>query len=424
MPLSGRRGPTIPPRLCWTALWISFGLLGKTLATLADEGCVDWAGWSDPNGNTCDMYSTQGWCTSTGETGPTWNTTSNGAINDFNDNVSGLSALEACCGCGSFCVDLEGWVDSDGDNCATWVAERWCTADGTQGDGWDSSWGVVSSFTDRNGISAARACCGCGGGGARSHFRDALTTSVSTATCTDVGGWADAVGDGCDKWVQNEWCDTNGAAVGPGWDASWGTVASYAVGGIGPLVACCGCGGGVYSNQNAGSTTTETPCENHYGWRDPNGSTCEVYGKLRWCTAKGTAGPGWDTRWGAINDVQGTNQLTPMQACCACSQWGAIGPVAPQPGSSSDTSALSWAVVVFVVVSVCVFLVCLLIYSFLHTRHQSHILDEATLLARPTAKRASISIIGKSMAEKSKLDVQLSWDNSGLSEEEHQGWQG
>lgn len=57
------------------------------------------------------------------------------------------------------CKDRTNWMDTDGDNCEThYYAETWCE-NGTVTDPQN-----VSKYADNSGVSAAEACCNCGGG--------------------------------------------------------------------------------------------------------------------------------------------------------------------------------------------------------------------------------------------------------------------
>lgn len=49
-------------------------------------------------------------------------------------------------------------VDNYGSTCKSYVQNKWCTATGKPGSGWDKSWGTAIA------PSAAKYCCGCGGG--------------------------------------------------------------------------------------------------------------------------------------------------------------------------------------------------------------------------------------------------------------------
>ncbi|KAK3233499.1 hypothetical protein CYMTET_56210 [Cymbomonas tetramitiformis] len=63
----------------------------------------------------------------------------------------------------SRCVDsIVGWVDIDGDDCATYETARYCTIDGEDGDGLDE--GQTLAQYGVNGTDAADVCCICGAG--------------------------------------------------------------------------------------------------------------------------------------------------------------------------------------------------------------------------------------------------------------------
>jgi len=56
------------------------------------------ADWTDADGYSCLSYTQENWCTVNGEYGSNWNETDYGAFSDY--AVDGVSALDACCGCG------------------------------------------------------------------------------------------------------------------------------------------------------------------------------------------------------------------------------------------------------------------------------------------------------------------------------------
>lgn len=56
-----------------------------------------------------------------------------------------------------------GWTDIKGFSCEYYSSALWCTRDGKVGPKWQESWGPLSIFS-RETISAAQACCECGGG--------------------------------------------------------------------------------------------------------------------------------------------------------------------------------------------------------------------------------------------------------------------
>jgi len=95
------------------------------------EGCVDSAGWLDLNGDSCSTIAAAGACQYS--------------------TVNGVTASEACCGCGggsasSDCTDIVGWLDAGGDTCSTIAVNNWCP---------------VSADYAVNGVDANQACCGC-----------------------------------------------------------------------------------------------------------------------------------------------------------------------------------------------------------------------------------------------------------------------
>jgi len=110
------------------------------------------------------------------------------------------------------------------------VEQQWCSPNGSYGPGWNTSaWGTFDDYA-ANGVNASQACCGCGGG--------------RTDGCQDSPkGWADSYGYSCLVYVQDQWCDVNGA-YGNGWKFYWLTFQRYAVNGVDARKGCCGCGGG------------------------------------------------------------------------------------------------------------------------------------------------------------------------------------
>merc|ERR1712151_443499 len=63
----------------------------------------------------------------------------------------------------SACVSSPSWADIEGDDCATYAAQLWCTKDARPGVGWHSEWGTLNDFKADE-MSALEACCACGGG--------------------------------------------------------------------------------------------------------------------------------------------------------------------------------------------------------------------------------------------------------------------
>lgn len=82
------------------------------------------------------------------------------------------------------CVDSPpDWVDVDGDGCDVYAEYTLCSLYG----GW------VPGLNDD--LVAQQACCVCGGG---------------SNGCSDVEGWVDSDGDGCDVYEQNDYCSLYG----------------------------------------------------------------------------------------------------------------------------------------------------------------------------------------------------------------------
>ena len=55
------------------------------------------------------------------------------------------------------------FVDSEGDDCKTYVDEKWCKPNGDYGENWDPKWGPFNDY-ERDGYDANH-CPGCGCGG-------------------------------------------------------------------------------------------------------------------------------------------------------------------------------------------------------------------------------------------------------------------
>lgn len=195
-------------RNSWGAAWGEKGFMrlaiGKNLCKIASEptatstshvvpaptpspgGCHDVPkDWRSSEGDPCSIYELNSYCTAEGREGLGWNHCAWGSITDYADD-KGISALQACCACGggsdpapplpptpapppSNCTDdPKNWKSSEGDSCCAYVWDSYCTPQGGEGPSWDPSWGPISDYADKQGISALQACCGCGGGKKRS----------------------------------------------------------------------------------------------------------------------------------------------------------------------------------------------------------------------------------------------------------------
>lgn len=161
----------------------------------AENGCVDATGpWADTEGDGCDAYAANSWCTTLGGQGPGWDGES-GPLRDYADH--GKDATQACCACGggqpykpadAQCRDVHGWTDMEGDACEDYAREQYCTEIGQLGPGWkQGEWGLLSDYAV-DGKDATKACCACGGGEAGTE-------------CWDKKGWLDPEGDSCGVYV-------------------------------------------------------------------------------------------------------------------------------------------------------------------------------------------------------------------------------
>jgi len=222
--------------------------------TIAPIGpCTDDPeGWRDSDGDTCEQYVSNKWCTPDGQKGVNFQASS---FEDFRND--GHTALTACCGCGggarratgafdiSFaaialtstvqCHDQPtGWVDRWGLGCADYDAFQCFAA----GDADDANLGST----------AEAACCACGGGVGGERAKSApevVGVASEVGSCVDEpAGWQDSEGVGCEEYVGNDWC----AQEGRFGENFTGDLDSRANGGRTAMTACCGCGGGRLAN--------------------------------------------------------------------------------------------------------------------------------------------------------------------------------
>jgi len=94
-----------------------------------------------------------------------------GGANEDDDDAGDEegAAVEAQAGAPASCEDLlEDWQDAAGRSCEDYEQGRLCTSSGDFGPGWNGSGGipVPSVAVLGRGLSAAEACCACGGGSA------------------------------------------------------------------------------------------------------------------------------------------------------------------------------------------------------------------------------------------------------------------
>lgn len=220
-------------------------------------GCTDVADWKDSDGDGCEEYSDNAWCTSWGLPGVGWHDEW-GSLGSF--STGGNTALTACCVCGggkdasgnmrtaptvptasptdpfhlqtppretwNGCACTYAW-DAD-DNCAG----RCCNPDRDPFGDWcyvadmmceDSDWGYC-----------------------KPEGADEITPyEYTVGGCTDSPGWKDSDGDDCTQYRLNNWCNNDGG-YNAGWNEEWGTFASFAGGPLQESApqACCACGRG------------------------------------------------------------------------------------------------------------------------------------------------------------------------------------
>lgn len=108
------------------------------------SSCKDSIGWVDQDNEGCSYYELNG-C----------------FLNILSANNAGVAARRACCACGggdmdfvdgdaAVCRDYFGFVDEAGDSCDWYILNNSCN--------------LASLYGNSVGVSAAEACCGCGGG--------------------------------------------------------------------------------------------------------------------------------------------------------------------------------------------------------------------------------------------------------------------
>eukprot|EP00418_Pyrodinium_bahamense_P086021 CAMPEP_0179072836 /NCGR_PEP_ID=MMETSP0796-20121207/32260_1 /TAXON_ID=73915 /ORGANISM="Pyrodinium bahamense, Strain pbaha01" /LENGTH=440 /DNA_ID=CAMNT_0020770009 /DNA_START=28 /DNA_END=1347 /DNA_ORIENTATION=- len=165
-----------------------------------------------------------------------------------------LVADEQCQGkdwgyCAPLPASVVHWTDLDGDDCAAYAANEWCTADGGYGPGWHLEWGTFEDYKFM-GLTATSACWQCGSGGAPG----ANPRPNPTPNCTDANGgeWKDVDGDSCRTYASNDWCTAAGG-YGPGWDEAWGTFTDFAAGGLAATSAAAHVGAGKQRHSGAPS---------------------------------------------------------------------------------------------------------------------------------------------------------------------------
>lgn len=187
------------------------------LATCAlAQTCTDLvpSTWQDTDGNNCSSYVDLQFCTPSGHYGEGWIHAAAGFESEgwtVDQGQQGASAV--CCGCGAGVCKDQDWVDSRGYSCYIYEKEGLCSSGAATSD--------LSAYAVDN-VSAADACCSCGGG------------------CQSNETWRDTLGNNCSSYFWSGWCSWTGG-LGPGWNSSWGSLEDYAVNDISAWDACCEC---------------------------------------------------------------------------------------------------------------------------------------------------------------------------------------
>lgn len=142
---------------------------------------------------------------------------------------------------GMQCWDDGDFYDADGDDCAAYVENLYCNADGTAGPHWAPDQ-VFADYTNKKGKHAGTACCGCGGG----KWKDVGNDRTNMECRDNPATFVDSDGHGCEIYSKYSYCNADGT-FGVNW-AEGQTYADYTNAGFTAGTACCGCGGGQGNN--------------------------------------------------------------------------------------------------------------------------------------------------------------------------------
>eukprot|EP00416_Gambierdiscus_australes_P033981 CAMPEP_0171101346 /NCGR_PEP_ID=MMETSP0766_2-20121228/54731_1 /TAXON_ID=439317 /ORGANISM="Gambierdiscus australes, Strain CAWD 149" /LENGTH=584 /DNA_ID=CAMNT_0011561375 /DNA_START=267 /DNA_END=2021 /DNA_ORIENTATION=+ len=277
--------------MCEDAEWGYCFSEDAAAAAAAVQGCADFDDWRDSDGDNCDAYSRNRWCTLEGEEGPGWHREEWGALVTFGAN--GFTALTACCACrggnASAGNASEGRYTYNMCACkSTWQVDNLacanfcCNPDNDIGGSWcmvedfnceDLEWGYCRPL---GGVVTA------GSAPQGEHH----------GHCNDTPGWRDLDGEGCSAYAAFAYC-TEVGGYGLGWSMEWGTFSSFARDGVsGADRSCCACGGGQRDPGTPGSVgagtehyspsldkiyTTWNGCECNETWSEEGLGTCETY---------------------------------------------------------------------------------------------------------------------------------------------------
>jgi hypothetical protein len=185
-----------------------------------------------------------------------------------------------CHGSQASCRDVAEWKDGDGDGCRvyeeTLIGGHICGNNSVQIQ-------RLVTLADDAGRDAGSACCDCGGGNATIKDR-----------CTDLAGWTDSDGHGCDTYTNPRHATCMAGTVGlyPVFSAA-GRAAGFVerhrrCDGVSALGACCACGGGDW-NFGGGPPRVHTT-EPGTGKRDVYFGTSRDFGNNATCKKRTTSG--------------------------------------------------------------------------------------------------------------------------------------
>jgi len=217
------------------------------------------------------------------------------------------------------CTDSAGWTDMDGEGCAIYTMNAYCTDVGGYGLGWNLEWGTFISFAQDGWTGANVACCACGGGTRDDSYPENWAPGSGTEVWVDPNAekvretysgceckkrWSDG-GEHCNDYccnVDNDpigaWCKVKDENCE---DADWGYCQTSGLGTV------------VRPMQEA-HLCQDSPQD----WTDADGDGCSMYQQSVWCNATGGVGSGWHEEWGTLQSFAKQGAVAAPTACCAC----------------------------------------------------------------------------------------------------------
>jgi len=253
----------------------------RSAGVVTPNGCRN-VEWHDIDGDDCEVYAENQWCTLNGKPGTGWDETW-GTLSEFQAN--GFTALTACCACGggsvggsssarytyAGCTCKKDWRMDDmicSHTCCNPDDDpvgKWCMVESEMCE--DADWGY---------------CRPTGAGNTVPTYG----TGEQHGDCKDFADWEDLDGEGCDSYAANAYC-TDVGGYGLGWNEEWGSFAAYATAMGSSAQACCACGGGQRgAAQQEGTTAVEDPnkvrvtwtgCTCKKGWQEEGVGKCDSY---------------------------------------------------------------------------------------------------------------------------------------------------